>query len=177
MRKIVLAVTACVLAVAPLSAQQEKNLPTALKHAAAGDVEFRYLDFKWDEQAFEAMEKGGGSYAATRSWALARLFTPKPLEVGGKPVSGGALLVLNPASGSTPMTLEIRVVDMRDIFKDMNVVAEPPAGTTVYKEPVSFARVDTVADRLALDLQEKDGTYTLGIHYGDRKATLQATRK
>jgi hypothetical protein len=177
MKRLVLAVTVGVLAAPLAGAQQEKNVPTEIRHTTAGDVDINYLNFKWDAQAFEAMEKGGGAPAARRSWALARILTPKPLEFEGKPVTGGALLILNPASGSTPMTLEIRVVDMRDVFKDSNVIAVPPPGQTVYEAPANFEKVDSVADRLALDLKEKEGTFTLSIHYGDYLATLQAVRK
>lgn len=177
MRQLVLAVTASVLVAAAAGAQQMKNAPTELRHATAGDVDINYLNFKWDEQAFAAMEKGSGAAAATRSWALARIHTPKPLEVKGRPVTGGSLLILNPASGTTPMTLEIRVVDMRDVFQNYNVIAVAPPGTTVYKAPADFKTVDAVADRLALDLKEKDGVLTLSIQYGNRVATLEARRK
>lgn len=176
MRLLALAVTAGMLIGTVAVAQQEKNLPTELKIITAGDVKIRYLNFKWDEEAFAALEKGSGAPAAARSWALARILTPEPLELDGKPITGGSLLVLNPARGDTPMTFEVRVIDMRDVFTDMNVVAEPPPGETVYKEPAEFETVDGVADRLTLDLQEADGNYTLAIHYGNRKAVLKATR-
>jgi hypothetical protein len=176
MRQLVLAVSVLALTAAAAGAQQEKNLPNALITTEAGDVTVRYLNFVWDEEAFSALEKGGGAPAATRSWALARILTPRPLEVDGKPVTGGSLLILNPAAGSTPMTLEIRVIDMREVFTDMNVVAEPPPGETVYKEPADFKTVDEVADRLTLDLKEVDGTFTLSIHYGNRQAVIEATR-
>jgi hypothetical protein len=174
MRQLVLAVAVVALGVSLVGAQQDENLPTELKIITAADVKVRYLNFKWDEAAFAALEKGGGT--ATRSWALARILTPQPLEVDGKPVTGGSLLILNPASGGSPMTLEIRVVDMRDIFTDFNVIAEPPAGETVYKEPADFGKVEEVAERLTLDLKEVDGTFTLSIHYGNRKAVIEATR-
>ena len=176
MRQLVLALAVVALGVSLVGAQQEENLPTELKIITAGDVKIRYLDFKWDEEAFEALEKGTGAPAAARSWALARILTPEPLEIDGKPITGGSLLVLNPARGDAPMTLEVRVIDMRDVFTDMNVVAEPPPGKTVYKEPAAFETVDAMADRLTLDLEEEAGTYTLSIHYGDRRAVLTATR-
>ena len=57
---------------APLAeAQKEENLPTELRTITAGDVKVRYLNFKWDEAAFGALEKGSGGAAATRSWARA----------------------------------------------------------------------------------------------------------
>lgn len=176
MRQLAIALAVVALSVSLVGAQQEENLPTELKVITAADVKIRYLNFKWNEEAFAALQKGSGAPAAARSWALARILTPRPLEVDGKPVTGGSLLILNPATGSTPMTLEIRVIDMRDVFTDMNVIAEPPPGQTVYKEPADFKEVDTVADRLTLDLTEVDGTFTLSIHYGNRQAVLEATR-
>jgi hypothetical protein len=176
MRQAVLAVAVLALTVTAAGAQQEKNLPNALMTVEAGDVKVRYLNFVWDEEAFNALEKGGGAPAAARSWALARILTPNPITVDGKRVGGGALLLLNPASGSEPMTLEIRMVDMRDVFTDMNVVAEPPAGTTIYKVPASFETVDAVADRLTMKLEEADASLKLSIHYGNRLRVLEAKR-
>jgi hypothetical protein len=176
MRLLVLAMAVLALTVSPGGAQQEENLPTEIRVVEAGDVKVRYLNFKWDEKAFGALETGRGAAAAARSWAIARILTPKPLELDGKPISGGSLLVLNPATNSGPMSLEVRVIDMRDVFTDFNVIAEPPPGKTVYKEPADFKTVDSVADRLTLDLKEADGTYTLSIHYGNRQAVIEATR-
>ena len=176
MKQLVLAVVVLALTVPLVEAQKEENLPTELKIITAGDVKMRYLNFKWDEGAFEALEKGGGAPAATRSWAIARILTPKPLELDGKPISGGSLLILNPARGDTPMSFEVRVIDMRDVFTDFNVVAEPPAGKTVYQAPADFKTVDAVAERLTLDLKEADGNYTISIHYGNRLAVLEPKR-
>jgi hypothetical protein len=176
MRQLVLAVSVLALTAAAAGAQQEKNLPNKLMVIEAADVKVRYLNFVWDEEAFNALEKGGGAPAAGRSWALARILTPKPLELDGKPITGGSLLILNPATSSEPMTLEVRVIDMRDVFTDMNVVAEPPPGKTVYREPADFKTVDEVVERLTLDLKEADGTFTLSIHYGNRLAVIEATR-
>lgn len=176
MKKLVLVLAVLALAVPFAEAQKEENLPTELKIITAGDVKVRYLNFKWDEAAFAALEKGSGAPAATRSWALARILTPKPLELDGKPISGGSLLILNPARGDVPMSFEVRVIDMRDVFKDVNFVAEPPPGKTVYQAPAEFKTVDAVAERLTLDLKEDDGTYTLSIHYGNRLAVLEPKR-
>ena len=176
MKKLVLAVSVLALTVPLVAAQKEENLPTKIMITEAGDVKVRYLNFVWDEKAFEALEKGGGGPAAARSWALARILTPQPLELDGKPISGGSLLILNPARGDTPLSFEVRVIDMRDVFTDFNVVAEPPPGKTVYQGPAEFKTVEGMADRLTLDLEEADGNYTLSIHYGNRRAVLEAKR-
>ena len=174
MKQLALAVAVLALTVTAAGAQQEKNLPNSLTVIEAGDVKVRYLNFVWDEEAFNALEKGGGAPAAARSWALARILTPNPITVDGKQVGGGALLLLNPASGSEPMTLEIRMIDMRDVFVDMNVVAEPPPGETIYKVPANFETVDAVADRLTMKLEETGDTMKLSIHCGNRLRVLEA---
>ena len=40
-------------------AQKTENAPTSITTVELGDVKVRYLNFKWDEEAFEALEKGG----------------------------------------------------------------------------------------------------------------------
>jgi hypothetical protein len=173
MKNLALAVAVLALVAGAAGAQQEKNLPNSLVTVEAGNVKVRYLNFAWDEDAFAALEKGGGAYAGTRSWALARILTPDPIIVDGRQVTGGALLLLNPATASEPMTLEIRMVDMRDIFTDMNVVAEPPPGETVYKVPADFKTVDDVANRLTMTLDDTGDMLKLSIHYGNRMRVLE----
>ena len=66
------------------------NAPKFIKFAKAPGLEVRYLDFKWDEEAFHALENGGSHPAAQRSWVLARLLLQQdPLRWNGKIISGG----------------------------------------------------------------------------------------
>jgi hypothetical protein len=173
-----LSFSALVLALGTSAAapQQKDNAPTFIKAVERGDVKVRYLDFKWDEKAFEALEKGGDLPAAQRSWAIARLFPAKPIVIGGKRISGGNLLILNPARGETPMTFEVRVIDMREVWVDPNVIGVPPEGTTLYLNPAHFEKASSVAERLTLTLSEGEGKITLSVHYGDRLAELEFTR-
>ena len=157
-------------------AQQEGNAPTSITTVELGDVKVRYLNFKWDEKAFEALEEGSDLPAGQRSWAIARLFPDRPILIDGKQISGGNLLILNPARGETPMTFEVRVIDMREIWEDPNVIAEPPEGRTLYQGPARFGEANTLAERLTLALSEGEGTINLSIHYGDRLAILEFAR-
>ncbi|HSF18241.1 MAG TPA: hypothetical protein VLK65_22085 [Vicinamibacteria bacterium] len=157
-------------------AQQGKNAPTSITTVELGDVKVRYLNFKWDEKAFEALEKGGDLPAAQRSWAIARLFPDRPILIDGIRISGGNLLILNPARGEKPMTFEVRVIDMREIWEDPNVIAVPPEGRTLFEGPAHFGKANTVAERLTLALSEGDGAIKLSIHYGDRLAELEFNR-
>ena len=174
-KTIMLAILAFWLGLSAATAQKAENAPTQITTVRLGDVRARYLNFKWDENAFAALEKGG----ATRSWAIARLYPDEPIRWNGKSISGGNLLILHPASGDTPMTFEVRVIDMREMWADTNVVAEPPEGTTVYTAPAKFEKVSDVAERLTLALSEPggpSGNVQLTIHYGNRQATLQFDR-
>ena len=65
---------------------------------------------------------------------------------------------------------------MRDIFVDMNVVAEPPEGRTYQKAPAAFKKVASTAGLLEVTLQEKAHSLDLAVHYGDRVATITLTR-
>lgn len=168
--------TVAIALAATAGAQKEENMPTQITSVEVANVRARYLNFKWDEEAFEALEKGGDLPGAKRSWTIARLYPDKPIMLDGKRISGGNLLVLNPAKGDSPMTLEVRVIDMRDVFVNVNVVAEPPPGRTLFEEPARFEKVDSVAERLTLALSEGDNTIELSIHYGDRRAALTFER-
>ena len=79
--------------------------PTQITSVELAGVRVRYLNFKWDEEAFEVLEKSGDMPGAKRSWAIARLYPSKPIMVDGKQISGGNLLILNPARDDTPMNI------------------------------------------------------------------------
>src|SRR5262249_738706 len=97
--------------------------------------------------------------------------------IDGKRISGGNLLILNPARGETPMTFEIRVIDMREVWVDPNLVGVPPEGQTLYLNPAHFDKVHEVAERLTCALSEGQGKIKLSIHYGDRLAELEFNRQ
>ena len=154
------------------------NAPKFVKSVKAPGLEIRFLDFRWDPAAFDALEKGGAHPAAQRSWVLARLMLQTdPFKWDGKIVPvGPALLILNPARGKDPLTMEIRYIDMREVFVDMNVIAEPPDGETYAKKPVVFKKAGSAVPRLEVSLHAKGDTYLVGVHYGDRETSLTLTR-
>jgi hypothetical protein len=163
-----------------LTAQEKpKNAPDFVKSVKAPGLDVRYLDFKWDEAAWDAMENGGTHPAAQRSWVLARLMLQRESlkwEDSKRIRVGSALLVLNPRKGPKAMSLEIRYVDMREIFTDMNVIAEPPPFESYRTAPALFEKVAAVAPRLELGLEERGNMYDLTVHYGDRQTTITLTR-
>ena len=74
------------------------------------------------------------------------------------------------------MTFEVRVIDMREVWVDPNVVGVPPDGQTLYLKPAHFEKVHDVAERLTVSLSEGQGKIKLSIQYGDRLAELEFTR-
>ena len=160
------------VAVAPAFAQQ--SLPEFLIQSTAGPIELRYVDYAWNPEAFDAMQSGGSHPAAGRSWMLAVLRLQDPVRFEGRTLPVGAsLLILNPKQGASPMSFEIRDVDLRVMDVKPNVIGLPPKGETVKIVPATFEKVAETKARLEL-VASADGRDTLVvIRYGDRKATLR----
>ena len=158
--------------VAPAFAQQ--SLPEFLIQSTAGPIELRYVDYAWNPEAFDAMQSGGSHPAAGRSWMLAVLRLQDPVRFEGRTLPVGAsLLILNPKHGASPMSFEIRDVDLRVMDVKPNVIGLPPNGETVKIVPAMFEKVAETKARLEL-VASADGRDTLVvIRYGDRKATLR----
>lgn len=163
----------------PMVAQElPPNAPHFVKSAKIPGLDMRYLDFKWDEEAFTTLQEGGPHPVGRRSWVLARLLvTLRPFRCEGKLIPvGPSLLILNPARGGVGPTLEVRYIDLREVFADLNVIAEPPEGETFCKAPAVFRKVDTKAGRLEMSLTDGKEGVALTTHYGDREATLNLVR-
>jgi hypothetical protein len=177
MRGLSLPILVVLLAGPGLAQDAPKNAPHFVKTLKAPRLEVRYLDFGWNPEAFATLEKGGDNPVGRRSWALARLQLPwNTLKWEGKTIPVGAtLLILNPTKGDGP-TFEMRKIDMRDVFGDLNVIAEPPPGETLGVVPAAFEKAETTADRLEMTLTDKTQTIELTVHYGDRQAKVVLTR-
>ena len=91
MMKWMTALAATVVLGVPVQGQEGRpNAPKFVRFAKAPGLEVRYLDFRWDEEAFTALEKGGSHPAAQRSWVLARLLLQQdPLHWNGKTIPVG----------------------------------------------------------------------------------------
>jgi hypothetical protein len=154
------------------------NAPHYVKSVKVPGLDVRYLDFRWDPEAFTTLEKGGPHPVGRRSWVLARLLvTADPFRCAGKAIPvGPALLILNPAAGGEGPTLEVRYIDLREVFTNLNVIAEPPPGETYYKGPAAFRKVATTVGRLEITLTEGKGTIDIASHYGDREARITLVR-
>lgn len=195
----VLAGVACVAALARPAFAQEKpadalspralpsNAPHYVKSVEVPGLNLRFLDFRFDEEAFATLEKGGPHPVGRRPWVLARLLTRlAPFNCEGTTVPvGPSILILHPArDGAAGPTLELRYIDMREVFVDLNVIAEPPPGKAYCQLPASFRQVETSAPRLEVTLEEgearadaKKGTIVVVAHYGDRETRLTLVRR
>jgi hypothetical protein len=171
---------AFVVTLAGVSLAQEApvNAPHVVKYLKAPGLEVRYLDFGWNPEAFAALEKGGDHPVGRRSWVLARLLLPRdPLKWEGHTIPvGTAILILNPGKKGVLPGFELRAIDMRELFTNLNVIAEPPAGDTLAMGPARFEKADTTAERLEVALADKTQTLELAIHYGDRRAKVVLAR-
>lgn len=168
------------LAGTALAQEAPKNAPHFVKSLKAPQLEVRYLDFGWNPEAFATLEKGGNHPVGRRSWVLARLLIPgSPLKwEGGRttiPV-GTTLLILNPSKGGKGPSFEMRTIDMREVFTNLNVIAEPPPGETIGVAPAVFEKAETTAERLEVELADKTQNLELSVHYGDRRAKVILAR-
>lgn len=141
-------------------------------------IEMRFVDFHWQPALFEAMEKGGSSIPeAQRNWVLARIITTVPLSIGDTKVPvGNYALALWPNLDGKGMAIELRSVDMRELYPNVNAIAPAPPGDTVYKAPAKFEPLSPAAPRLDLALADNAGKVALTVRYGNRRLALTFTR-
>jgi hypothetical protein len=74
------------------------------------------------------------------------------------------------------MAIEMRRVDMRDVFPNVNAIAPAPRGETIYKGPAQFETASPLAPRFDATLNEEGDTVTLTIRHGDRRLLLPLVR-
>ena len=164
------------LAMLAVPAAAQDALPKFLKSVRAPDVEVRFVDFGWSPEAFAAMETGGSHPAAKRSWMLALVRLQRGMRFGGKPMLiGPVVLILNPKQGDAPFSVELRDIDMRDLYFQNNVIGAPPAGKTIAVLPAHFETVPETKDRLEITAAPSGNDTVLTVHYGNRKTTVTLT--
>ena len=163
----------------PVQIPKEPAQDLFMHSVKAPGVEVRFVDYHWQPAIFEAMERGtGGVPEAARNWVVARvILDDHPLTLGGArlPV-GNFALALWPNLDGKGMQIEMRRVDMRDVFPDLNAMAPAPRGETLYKGPAKFETVSPLASRLDVSVGESGGRVVLALRYGDRRLSLTLTR-
>jgi len=158
----------------PMQPAQDLSLHTS----KLPGIEIRFVDFHWQPALFEAMEKGESTIPeARRNWLLARVVTDQPLTFEGKKVtSGNYAFALWPNLDGKGMAIELRRVDMRSVYPDLNAMAPAPPGETIYKGPATFEPLSPLAPRLDISLDEAGGKVNLVVRYGNRRLTAAFVR-
>jgi hypothetical protein len=144
----------------------------------APGVEIRFVDYHWQPALFAAMEKGTREIPeATRNWVIARVvLNAHPLTLEGARLGVGNYgLVLWPNLDGKGMGIEVREIDMREVYPKLNVIAPAPRGETIYRGPARFEVVDPPVPRMDMTLGEEGGSVTLTLNYGDRRLVLSFT--
>ena len=162
----------------PLQVPKEPAKDLFMHSAKVPGVEIRWVDYHWQPAIFEAMEKGTRAIPeATRNWVVVRLILDdRPLTIEGVKVPvGNYALALWPNLDGKGMAVEIRRVDMRELYPNLNAMAPAPKGETIYKGPVRF-EAGAPMSRFEAVLAEGNGKVALSLHYGDRTLTLTFTR-
>lgn len=150
----------------------------AVKSAGVQGLEVRFINYHWRPGVMATMAKAPAEVKGLRrDWILARLIVePKPLKFGDLVLGTGSYAVsLFPNEGEG-MIMELRKIDMREIYPQMNAFAPTPQGTTKYRGPAKFEALEPVADRLEVTVKEEAGTIDLAIKYGDKQLPLKLTR-
>jgi hypothetical protein len=163
----------------PAQVPKEPARDLFLHSLKAPGVEIRFVDYHWQPVIFEAMASGKGDVPeAKRNWVFARVvLETRPLTLGTTRVSVGNYgLALWPNLDGKGMTVELRRVDMRDVFPNLNAMAPLPRGESIWKGPATFETASPLASRMDMTLAEADGKVVLTLLYGDRRLSLSFTR-
>jgi len=163
----------------PAQVPKEPAKDLSMHFEKAPGIEVRFVDYHWQPVLFEAMEKGTRAIPeATRNWVVARVnIETRPFTLGGARMPVGTYaFTLWPNLDGKGMAVEMRRVDMRDVFPNLNAIAPAPRGETIYKGPARFETVSPPADRLEVAVTEGQGTVVLTLTYGDRRLALTLTR-
>lgn len=150
-----------------------------MRSAKVPGVELRFVDYHWQPAIMEAMATGKGSVAeAKRNWVVARIILDvRPLTLEGKRLPVGNYgLALWPNLDGQGMSYEMRRVDMRDVFPNLDAMAPVPRGETIYRGPARFEPSSPLSERLEVTMTEGQGTVLLTLRYGDRALPLTFTR-
>ncbi len=163
---------------APAALPKEPARDLFLRTVKAPGIEVRFVDYHWQPALFDAMEKGSaGLPEARRDWVLARVVVElHPVTFEGARLSVGSYaLTLWPNLDGKGMAIELRRVDMREVFPNLNAMAPAPRGETMFKAPARFEAQAPLAPRLDMTATDEGGATTLTVRYGDKRLSLKIT--
>jgi hypothetical protein len=168
----VIAASAALLSL--LQPQAAAAQPAGLRVEKGSQLEVRFVGYPWRPDIFQGFEEGG---ANARSWAFARLVASSSFALDGtRLVPGHYAMVLNPKTGTLPMTLELRRTSASEFLLDVPERPAPPAGESVYKRSVTFKPGSEPTPVLDVTIASWAEGSLLTIRYGDRKLVLELPR-
>ena len=153
------------------SAPEPERPAIEKKTVSAGGVAISFLAIPWGPNTFAAMEKGGDSFYAKRTWPFARMETKVAVTIEGTTLPpGNYALVFHP---NTPddkgMSLEVRKIAVEEFLVAGNVMTKAPEGETVARGPAVFETVKETAPALTVALLPGSEGASCVIRYGDRR--------
>jgi hypothetical protein len=148
------------------------------KQVSAFGLTVHFLTIPWGPNTIAAMEEGGESFYASRTWPFARMQTTVPMALDGTTVPpGNYALVFHP---NTPdkkgMSLEVRGIAVEEFLVPGSVMTRTPDGDAVARTPAVFETVAEGAITLDVGLRPRDGGTSLVIRYGDRRLVKELLR-
>jgi hypothetical protein len=147
----------------------EKKPAIPIESATADRVTVHYLKIPWGPNSFAAMQKGGDSFYARRTWPFARLELKAPVTLEGKKIpAGNYALVLHPNTPDNQgMSLEVRKIKLPEFLEPGNVMTPTPSGESLWKGPVQFDLAAGTTPHLTINLALGKGGVSLIVQYGD----------
>jgi len=145
--------------------------PITIHTAAAPSLKVFYLNLPWGPNTFAAMERGGDSYYAKRTWPFARLESTAPLTLEKTTLPpGNYALVFHPNTPDNEgMSLEVRKIQVAEFLEPGNVMTRTPEGESLWRAPIRFDTVPGISPHLVVDLESSPGEVSLVVRYGDRR--------
>jgi hypothetical protein len=155
----------------------EKKPAVTLLSATAERVTVHYLKIPWGPNTFAAMQKGGDSFYARRTWPFARLELRGPVSMEGTRIpAGNYALVFHP---NTPddqgMSLEVRKIKVPEFLEPGNVMTPTPDGESLWRGPVHFDLAQGTTPHLQIELAPGKGGVSLTVQYGDYRLVKDLT--
>jgi hypothetical protein len=148
---------------------EEKKPAITIESATADRVTVHYLKIPWGPNTFAAMQKGGDSFYARRTWPFARLELRAPVTLEGTRIpAGNYALVLHPNTPDNQgMSLEVRKIKLPEFLEPGNVMTPTPSGESLWKGPVQFDLAAGTSPHLTINLALGKGGVALIVQYGD----------
>jgi hypothetical protein len=148
--------------------------PAGIRVEKGSGLEVRFVAYPWRPDIFQGFEEGA---PAARSWAFARLVVSSYYAFDGVRLEPGHYaMVLNPKTGSLPMTLELRRIGGGEFLAEVPERAAAPPGATVYKRPVTFGTGAEPTPSLDLTIASWDRGSVVTVRYGNRKLAKELPR-